>query len=273
MRTHSSSRSSVFWRASSAALLVGRGAPASAPASASSCPRTGARAALELEDPLGDVVEEVAVVRDRDDGARVVLQEPLEPATDSASRWFVGSSSSSRSGCWSNSLHSATRRRSPPDSVVTSASSGGQRSASMAISRLRSRSQASAASIRSSSTACSRADLLVVGVGVGPLGHELVVWSMERLDRGDASSTLPLTSLVVVELRLLGEVADVEARRQPGLAGEPVVDAGHDAQQARLARAVGADARRSGAGVERQGDVLRTSGPAGRTGRACSRCR
>ena len=35
--------------------------------------------AIELEDPAGDVVEEVAVVRDRDDRARVLLQERLEP--------------------------------------------------------------------------------------------------------------------------------------------------------------------------------------------------
>ena len=35
--------------------------------------------AVELEDPLRDVVEEVAVVGDRDDGARVLLEEALEP--------------------------------------------------------------------------------------------------------------------------------------------------------------------------------------------------
>ncbi len=38
-----------------------------------------ARAAVELEDPLGGVVEEVAVVGDGDDGAREALQELLEP--------------------------------------------------------------------------------------------------------------------------------------------------------------------------------------------------
>ena len=38
-----------------------------------------AAAAIELEDPLGDVVEEVAVVGDRHDRAGVVLQELLEP--------------------------------------------------------------------------------------------------------------------------------------------------------------------------------------------------
>ena len=36
-------------------------------------------AAVELEDPAGDVVEEVAIVRHRDDGARIALEEALEP--------------------------------------------------------------------------------------------------------------------------------------------------------------------------------------------------
>ena len=38
-----------------------------------------AMAAVELENPLGRVVEEVAVVRHRDDGAFVFLEEALEP--------------------------------------------------------------------------------------------------------------------------------------------------------------------------------------------------
>ena len=38
-----------------------------------------AAAAVELENPAGDVVEEIAIVRDGDDGAGVVLEEALEP--------------------------------------------------------------------------------------------------------------------------------------------------------------------------------------------------
>ena len=38
-----------------------------------------ALAAIEFEDPLGDVVEEVPVVGDGDDRAGVVTEEPLEP--------------------------------------------------------------------------------------------------------------------------------------------------------------------------------------------------
>src|SRR6185436_9314696 len=36
-------------------------------------------APVELEDPAGHVVEAVAIVRDRHDRARVLLEEPLEP--------------------------------------------------------------------------------------------------------------------------------------------------------------------------------------------------
>jgi len=55
-------------------------------------------------------------VGDEDDRARIFAQMPLEQATDSASRWLVGSSSSSMSGASSRSLHSATRRfRRPRD--------------------------------------------------------------------------------------------------------------------------------------------------------------
>ena len=75
-------------------------------------------AAVELEDPAGDVVEEVAIVRDRDDGAGILLEECSSQRTDSASRWLVGSSSSSMSGFDSSRRHSATRRRSPPEIFV-----------------------------------------------------------------------------------------------------------------------------------------------------------
>ena len=37
------------------------------------------RAAVELEDPAGDVVEEVAIVGDGDDGALVLGEVALEP--------------------------------------------------------------------------------------------------------------------------------------------------------------------------------------------------
>ena len=46
---------------------------------------------------------------------------------DSASRWLVGSSSNSKSGCAASARHSATRRFSPPDSGPTRVVNGGAR--------------------------------------------------------------------------------------------------------------------------------------------------
>ena len=79
IRTHSSSRASVRLRADSGLLLhreplllllEPRGVVAL---------ERDAAAAVELEDPAGDVVEEVAVMRHRDDRALVVREEALEP--------------------------------------------------------------------------------------------------------------------------------------------------------------------------------------------------
>ena len=78
-RIQSSSRCSVRWRLrfgllldlEALLLLLEPGRVVAFPGNA--------RAAIELEDPAGDVVEEVAIVGDRDDGARIVLEEALEP--------------------------------------------------------------------------------------------------------------------------------------------------------------------------------------------------
>ena len=107
------------------------------------------------------------------------------------------------------------------------------------------------------------ADRLVVGVGVGPLGHDGVVLVDEVLDGADAVEDVALDVLRRVELRLLVEVADRESGRQPRVAGEPVVEAGHDPQQARLARAVRPDDADLGARIEAERDVLE-DGPVGR---------
>ncbi len=75
------------------------------------------------------------------------------------------------------------------------------------------------------------ADRLVVGVGVGPGGHDRVVLVDEGLDLGHAVHDVALDVLGRVELGLLAEKADREAGRQAGLAGEPVVQPGHDPEQ------------------------------------------
>ena len=101
-----------------------------------------------------------------------------------------------------------------------------------------------------------RADGLVVGVRVGPLGHHRVVRVDQVLDRADAVEDVALDVLARVELGLLAQVADGEAGRQARLAGEPVVEPGHDLEQARLAGAVRPDDADLGARIERDRDVL-----------------
>ena len=101
-----------------------------------------------------------------------------------------------------------------------------------------------------------RADRLVIGVRFGPAGHHRVVLVDERLDLGDAVHDVALDVLRRVELGLLAQVADGEARGQSRLADEVVVQAGHDPEQARFARAVRPDDADLGARIERDRDVL-----------------
>ena len=119
-------------------------------------------------------------------------------ATDSASRWFVGSSKSSISGALNNSLHNATRLRSPPDSFVTSAPPSGTRSASIAISAFRSKSQPSIASIFSCKSACSAIRLFISSSFISSAKRALT--SLNRSTSCLASpipdSTLPATSML-----------------------------------------------------------------------------
>ena len=68
--------------------------------------------------------------------------------------------------------------------------------------------------------------------------------------------TFSRTVFVGIELRLLLQVADAGAFGDPALAGEFLVDAGHDAQQRRLAGAVDAEHADLGVRVERQMDVI-----------------
>jgi hypothetical protein len=75
MRTHSSSCSSERWRAAEAfsswALLIEPRRVVAFPGDAGP--------AIELEDPARHVVQEVAIVRDGHNRARVVVQVMLEP--------------------------------------------------------------------------------------------------------------------------------------------------------------------------------------------------
>src|SRR3990172_6880281 len=135
-------------------------------------------------------------------------------STDSASRWFVGSSRSSMSGLERRSLHSATRRFSPPERWPIRASPGGRRRASAAISN-------------------------AVPLPYLPPAHPGLPLLAPRL--------------LAVELRLLRQVADPDPGLALHLALELVVGAGHDPEHGGLAGAVETEQPDLGAVEEGQG--------------------
>ncbi len=95
-----------------------------------------------------------------------------------------------------------------------------------------------------------------VGVRLGVGGVDAVELLLGLLDVGQGLLDGLAHVLAVVELGLLGQVADVDARHRARLALELGVDAGHDPQQGRLAGAVEAQHADLGAGEEGQRDVL-----------------
>ena len=96
----------------------------------------------------------------------------------------------------------------------------------------------------------------LVGGLVRIVGGDLVVAVEDRLLGGDALHDVLAHGQFRIELRLLLEVADAGAFGDPAFAGEFGIDAGHDAQQGRLAGAVDAEHADLGVRVERQMDVI-----------------
>ena len=211
---------------------------------------------VQLQDPLRDVVEEVPVVGDRDDRARILLEEPLQPVDGLGIEVVRG---------LVEEQQVRVLQQEPGERHATLLAAGQGRDVRI---------------VRGATERVHRdidvplevpgvggvdlvleggllgADRLVVGIGFGPLGHHGVVRLDERVDLGDAVHDVALDVLGRVELGFLAQVADREAGREPRLAGEPVVQAGHDLEQAGLAGSVGADDADLRARIERERDVL-----------------
>ncbi|MCY1402426.1 hypothetical protein D9M71_175670 [compost metagenome] len=95
-----------------------------------------------------------------------------------------------------------------------------------------------------------------VGVRLGVGGVDLVQARLGSLDLAYGFLDHFTHGGLRVELGLLRQVADIDARHGAGFAFDLGVDAGHDAQQGGFTRAVQAEHADLGAGEERQGDVL-----------------
>ena len=169
----------------------------------------------------------------------------------------MGSSSSSRSGCYSSSLHSATRRRSPPDSWVTV---DVRRRAAQRVHGLlelavqvpgvaRGRASPADGPFRPAARRSQRR--------VGHLLGDLVVrveqppWSRRRLPRR-CSSTVFVSSSV----RLLLQHPDGEPGHEPRFTVGGLFEPGHDLEHASTCRHRWAHDADLGPGQEGQGDVV-----------------
>ncbi len=214
-----------------------------------------APAPVQLEDPARRVVEEVAVVGHGDDGAVVVLQEPLQPVHAlgvEVVRRLV-EEQEVRPG-----QQQAAERHAPPLAARERGDVGvvgrapervhGDLDVAVEVPRV-------CGGDLVLQLGLQRADLLVVRVRVAPHGHDLVVAGQHVADRADAVHHVAEDVLGRVELGSWARHADREPGGEAGLARVAVVLAGHDPQQAGLARAVRADHADLGARVEREGDV------------------
>ncbi len=214
-----------------------------------------AGAPVELEDPPGDVVEEIAVVRDRHDGARVLLERPLEPG-DRLGVEVVGRLIEEKE-VGLGQQQPAQRDPSP----LATRERGDVRVARWQPERIH-RDLEGAIEVPGAGgvdlglqVGLLGDERVDVGVGIAECGAHLVESVDESLRLTDPLGDVAGDVLGLVELRLLGQVPHGEARGQAGLAGEPVVLAGHDPQQRGLARAVGTDDADLGARIEGQVDA------------------
>src|SRR3954466_94528 len=135
--------------------------------------------------------------------------------TDSASRWFVGSSRSSRSGAESSSRQSATRRGPPPARVGPPAAGGGGRGRG----GRRGERVHRVLDVRVEAPRVGGVDLRLqarelVGRVVGVVGGELVEAVEQRARAGDAVLDVAAHVLRLVEVRLLLEQAHLRVGRE-----------------------------------------------------------
>ena len=216
-----------------------------------------AAAAVEFEDPAGDVVEEIAVVGDDEDGAGIVAQMPFEPhhgfGVEVIGRLVEQKQVRLRQ-------EQPAKRDAPLLAAGKLRHVGAVRRAAQRVHRL--------VDLGVEIPEVLGLDLvlqlghLVSGL-VGIVRGELVVAVEDRPLRRDALHDVVADRLCRINLRLLRQIADGRALRHPGFAGKFLVEPGHDAQQRRLAGAVDAEHTDLGVGIERQVDVLQNLAVAG----------
>ena len=209
-----------------------------------------AAAAVELEDPARHVVEEVAVVGDDQDRARIVAQVAFEPGGRLGVEMVGRLVEEQKLGLLQEQLAQGdaaalAARELVHGPVVRRAAQGVHGLIDLGI----------------EIPQALGLDLVLepghlVRRLVGIVHGEVVVAVEDRLLGGHALHDVLADVLRRVELRLLRQVADPRALGDPALAVPVRVGAGHDAQKRRLTGAVDAEHADLGIRIEGQVDII-----------------
>ena len=203
-----------------------------------------AAAAVELENPAGDIVEEVAVVGDDQHGALVGAQVLFQPRGGLGVEMVGRLVEQQQVRLGQQQLAQRHAAALAARKLGTSASFGGQpqrfhRHLDLLFEVPEVEAVHLVLELRR-----------LVGRLVGIVHHQLVVALDDGGLLGDAFHDVAEHGLRRIERRLLRQVADGRAVGEPGLAGIFLVEAGHDLQHGRLAGAVGAENADLGVGIE-----------------------
>ena len=211
--------------------------------------------AVELQDPAGDVVEEVPVVGDGDDGALVGLQVPLEPGDGlgvEVVRRLVEEEEIGR------------REQEPAERDPAPLAAGERRDVAIALGEAERVHRTVERLVEAPRVGavdpvlhlCLLGEERVeVGVGLGERRGDRVEAVEEVAELPDAVLDVPADVLRGVELGLLREEPDRCLRVELGDARRRLLEPGHDPEQGRLAGAVRAEHADLRAVQERQRDV------------------
>ena len=212
-------------------------------------------AAIEFQDPFGGVVQEVAIVRDRDHGTREARQELLEPFHALGVEVV---------GRFVEQQHVRLGQQQPAQ-CDTPLFATGER-ADFRVPRGQPQRVGGDFHLHAGIRAVGGDDrfvfrlvggeLVEVRVGLGVRGVDLVEPGLGFEHRAHAFLDDLAHGLIRVELRLLRQVTDAQIGHRHRLAFEFDVGAGHDAQQAGLAGAVEPQHADLGPRKERERNVL-----------------
>ncbi|MGY3651612.1 hypothetical protein ACVWW2_006903 [Bradyrhizobium sp. LM4.3] len=209
-----------------------------------------ALAAIELEDPTRDVVEEVAIMGDDQDRAGIVAQMPFQP----------------RHGFCVEMVGRFVEQQ---EFGLVEQQLAQRDAAALAAGEFRDLGIVGRAAQRVHGLVDLAVEIpealsldLVLQLGhlvrglLGIIHRQLIVAIEDGLLLGDAQHDVLAHAECRIEMRLLFEIADAGALGDPGLAVVLLVEAGHDLEQRRLARAVDTEDADLGVRVERQMDVI-----------------